>query len=313
MRLLITGGAGFIGSNLARFIQANRSGYEVIVLDNLSTGSIENLAGVDVEFVEGSLLNAGLVASLVERVDSVIHLGAIPSVPRSIADPMSSHHVNTTGTLNVLEAARRNGTHVVLASSSSVYGSNPKLPKNELDWTRPLSPYAVSKLATEAYALAYQSSYGVPTLPFRFFNVFGPGQSSAHAYAAVVPAFLDAALHGRPLPVNGDGRQSRDFTFVGTVAAVLLRAAERRETSLQPVNLAFGTNTTLLALIAEIESILGEPLAIEYHNDRIGDVRASQADSTEVRKMFDEIDPVSLRDGIEQTLAWFRSRGITAA
>ena len=223
MRLSITGGAGFIGSNLAR--AALDKGHQVTIIDNLSTGYPQNLEGVDVRFVYGSILDQQVLEDAVEGADSVIHLAALGSVPRSIADPMTTHSANATGTLAVLEAARASGVnHVVAASSSSVYGLNPALPKGEREWVRPMSPYAVSKLATEQYVLAYQESFDMKTMAFRFFNVYGPRQRPGHVYAAVIPVFLDSLLAGRPLPVNGDGSNSRDFTHVGTVCQVLLNA-----------------------------------------------------------------------------------------
>lgn len=309
MKVLITGGAGFIGSNLAKAMLASGDYREVRVIDDLSTGYAENLDGLDVRFTEGSILDRDTLTGAVDGVDSVVHLAAIPSVPRSVANPRASHDANATGTLNVLEAARATGTeHVVVASSSSVYGSNPQLPKNEDDWTRPLSPYAVSKLATEGYAIAYQASYGMKTLPFRFFNVYGPGQAAGHAYAAVVPKFIDAALNGQALEVHGDGKQSRDFTFVADVCAVIMSAVERRLAHPGPVNLAFNTNTTLLELIAELEALLGGPVAKEFTDPRVGDVRASQADAVLLRSLFPDVAPRPLTEGLAATLGWYRSR-----
>src|SRR5688572_20165735 len=249
-----------------------------------------------------------VVRGLVERADSVVHLAARPSVPRSIQNPMASHLANATGTMTVLEAARLSGQpQVIVASSSSVYGANPILPKREDLASRPLSPYAASKLATEAYALAYGHSFGLPTIAFRFFNVFGPLQSASHAYAAVVPSFVDAALHGRPLTVHGDGTQSRDFTFVDSVTAVLERAITSRLAHPEPVNLAFGSRTTLLELIAEIESIMGCRLPRVHVESRAGDVAHSQADSTVLQRLFPDIEPVALTDAVRITVDWFRS------
>ena len=308
MNVLITGGAGFIGSNLARHLTTGAAPMRVRVLDDLSTGYERNLAGVDVDFVRASILDLETLAHAAQGVDAVVHLAAIPSVPRSIANPRASHEANTTGTLNVLEVARAAGIeHVIVASSSSVYGSNPKLPKSEFDWTRPMSPYAVSKLATEGYALAYQYSYGLKTLAFRFFNVYGPGQAAGHAYAAVIPKFLDAALNGRPLEIHGDGTQSRDFTFVDTVCAVILDALVRQVFSPDPVNLAYGTNTTLLELIELMEEELGYPVARTFMEPRTGDVRASQADSSRIREMFPDVEPLSLERGLAATIRWFRT------
>lgn len=308
MRILVTGGAGFIGANLCRRLTTTPHITHVSVLDDLSTGDASNLDGIDAELVVGSILDPDLVQSLVAAADSVVHLAARPSVPRSIKDPMASHLANATGTMTVLEAARRaDGPQVIVASSSSVYGANPVMPKREDLAPRPLSPYAASKLATEAYALAYGHSFGMSTVAFRFFNVFGPLQSANHAYAAVVPSFIDAALDGRPLTVHGDGQQSRDFTFVDSVTSVLARAITSRLAHPEPVNLAFGTRTSLLELITELESILGRPLSREHVEPRAGDVAHSQADSTMLRELFPDIEPIALAPAVRKTVEWFQS------
>lgn len=305
MRLLITGGAGFIGSNLAR--GALGAGHEVVVLDDLSTGYRDNLNGLDVRLVEGSVADRTAADRAVVGVDSVVHLAALGSVPRSILDPLATHVANATGTLTLLEAARAAGvTHVSCASSSSVYGLNPALPKSEREWVRPMSPYAVTKLATEQYTLAYQQSFGLDTLAFRFFNVYGPGQKAGHAYAAVIPVFLDALLRGAPLPINGDGRHSRDFTYVRTVCRVLLDAAERRVTHPEPVNLAFGTNTTLLELVDRIGRAAGTIASVEHRAPRPGDVLHSQADNSSLLTLFPEVRAVSLEEGLAETVTWFK-------
>lgn len=308
MKVVVTGGAGFIGANLVRTLVATDGVGDVVVVDDLSTGATSNLAGVDVDFRVASILDQKLLDAAMSGADAVVHLAAVPSVPRSVADPLTSHHANATGTLEVLQAVRRaGGPHVVLASSSSVYGANPTLPKSEDLRTAPLSPYAVSKLATEMYALAFAYCYGLEVLPFRFFNVFGPLQPADHAYAAVVPSFLDAALHDRPVTVHGDGEQSRDFTFVGTVVRVLVEAAKSRTTSDTAVNLAFGTRTSLNGLLTLMETQLGRPIAREYVAARKGDVRHSQADNSRLRQLFPEIEPVPLADGLGATIEWFRS------
>lgn len=305
MRLLITGGAGFIGSNLARL--ALERGHQVSVIDDLSTGYEENLDGLNVTFVKGSILDEEAMRSALEGADSVVHLAALGSVPRSIKDPVTSHAANATGTLSVLEAARAAGVnHVMVASSSSVYGLNPALPKSEREWVRPMSPYAVTKLATEQYPLAYQQSYGMSTMAFRFFNVYGPRQKAGHVYAAVIPVFVDALLSGEPLPVNGDGSNSRDFTYVGTVCRVLLDAAERQLSHPEPVNLAFGTNTTLLQLIEKIEATAGLKAEVLHREPRPGDVKHSQADNAVLRALFPDVEPVSLDQGLSETIAWFK-------
>ena len=242
-----------------------------------------------------------------EGAQAVVHLAARPSVPRSLADPMATHQVNVTGTMMVLEAARRQGMpHVVVASSSSVYGANPTLPKREDMVPRPMSPYAASKLAAESYVLSYGHSFGLPVLALRFFNVFGPLQSSNHAYAAVVPTFVSSALSGQALPLNGDGTQTRDFTFVGTVAAVLTAALRRRVTASEPVNLAYGSRVSLLELIGTLEDVIGHPLQRDHSAPRAGDVAHSQADHTQLIRLFPEIRPIPLADGLRSTVAWFR-------
>ncbi|MCU7825770.1 NAD-dependent epimerase/dehydratase family protein [Kitasatospora sp. DSM 101779] len=309
MRVVVTGGAGFIGANLVRELLARPEVGEVRVVDDLSTGDKANLDGLGVTLHQGTILDAALLDEAFAGADAVVHLAALPSVPRSVKDPLASHHANATGTLEVLEAARRaGGLYVAAASSSSVYGANRELPKRETMRTAPMSPYAVSKLATEAYLAAYHHCYGLGVLPLRFFNVFGPLQPAGHAYAAVVPAFLDAALAGRPLTVHGDGGQSRDFTYVGTVAQVLTEAVLRRVVHPDPVNLAFGTRTTLLELVGELGSVLGRPLETEHTEPRAGDVRDSQADNGRLRELFPDVRPVPLREGLERTAEWFSSR-----
>ncbi|HEY7107408.1 MAG TPA: NAD-dependent epimerase/dehydratase family protein [Acidimicrobiia bacterium] len=306
MSIVVTGGAGFIGANLSR--RLCEQGGEVVVLDDLSTGSLDNLRDLDVTFVQGTILDPDTLDAAMRGAEAVVHLAARPSVPRSLSDPVASHLVNASGTVEVLEAARRAGSpHVVVASSSSVYGANPVLPKHEDLATLPLSPYAASKLATESYALAYQHSFGVPTLAFRFFNVFGPLQAAGHAYAAVVPMFVSAALEGRPLTVHGDGKQTRDFTYIDTVTEVIADAIARHVTSPTPVNLAFGTRTDLLTLIAELESILDVSLTVEHVEPRRGDVKHSQADSTRLAELFPAIVPTPLPEALRATVDWFRA------
>ena len=281
----------------------------VVALDDLSTGSRQNLAGSSsVELREGSILNAEDLDSVMEEASVVVHLAARPSVPRSLADPMATHRVNATGTMMVLEAARRHGMpQVIVASSSSVYGANPALPKREDMAPMPVSPYAASKLAAEAYALSYGHSFGLPVLAFRFFNVFGPLQPAGHAYAAVVPTFVSCALAGRPLPVHGDGTQTRDFTFVDTVVSVLADAdpspcdrSRTRQPGVRLTGVAVGVDRCARSTRWAMNCASITP------RSRAGDVPHSQADRTRLARMFPDVQPTPLPDGLRATVAWFR-------
>jgi UDP-glucose 4-epimerase len=305
MKIGITGGAGFIGANLARHLL--NQGAQVTVIDNLSTGYRENIEGLDLEFIEGSILDEDVLSKSFDGTDAIVHLAALGSVPRSVKEPLPSHEANATGTLKVLEAAREQAAHVVVASSSSVYGANPVLPKVESMRPMPVSPYAVSKLAAESYTLSYQRVYGLPTLAFRFFNVFGPLQAAGHAYAAVVPAFTHAALRGEPLTLHGDGTQTRDFTYVGTVVETIADAIDRRVTSLDPLNLAFGTRHSLLQVVDRIADQVGEALSLNHVEPRAGDVRHSQADCTALKALFPNTEPIDLDTGLAATIAWMKS------
>lgn len=306
----MTGGAGFIGANLVRALAGQPWCDRLTLIDDLSSGSLDNLASFDAgPLLEGSILDSALLDRALAGADAVVHLAARPSVARSVAEPVVSHEVNASGTVAVLEAMRRADVgHILVSSSSSVYGANPMLPKREDMVAMPVSPYAASKLAAESYALAWAAVYGLDVLAFRFFNVFGPLQAADHAYAAVVPAFLSAALDKRPLPLHGDGSQSRDFTFVGTVVDILVDALCRRVCLDRPVNLAFGSRVTLLELIARLEVILGRDLDVEHLPRRPGDVAASSADGTQLLKLFPDVQPVSLATGLAETLEWFQSR-----
>ena len=307
MKVLITGGAGFIGSNLVRALERDGAVDEVVVLDDLSFGFRDNLDGTGATLIEGSILDPDLLAGAVDGASSIVHLAARSSVPRSIAEPVAAHEANATGTMRVLEAARTVDAQVIVASSSSVYGANDVLPKHEGLAARPVSPYAASKLATESYALAWGHSYDLPVLALRFFNVFGPLQSPTHAYAAVIPTFLAAACQDRPLPIFGDGNQTRDFTFVESVVDVLCQAISRRSSYTEPVNLAFGSQVTLLELVAELETIFGRKLAIDHQPARAGDVYRSQADADLLLELFPELVPTDLATGLRATVEWFES------
>ena len=305
MKILITGGAGFIGSNLVRALNTVDSEIEIVVLDDLSTGLASNLENRNCALIVGSILDFSLVRQLTEGVDAIVHLAAVGSVPKSIRLPRESHDANITGTLNVLESAREAKTpHVVVASSSAVYGSNPSLPKRETDWTRPISPYGVTKLATEGYAIAYANSYGMKILPLRFFNVYGPRQRPDHPYAAVIPRFLSAAITGRSVEIYGDGHQTRDFTFVEDVTNVIASSLLLRVGSLSPVNLAFGSPYSLLDALRMIEEELGTTLEIEFHASRPSDVRNSSADNSLLVKTFGPVEKTDLRIGLRKTIEW---------
>lgn len=304
VRVLITGGAGFIGSNLVRTL-LDRSPYEVAVIDDLSTGLLENINSSRVHFFPGSILDTSVLTDAMKGCAAVVHLAARPSVPRSIKDPMATHHANATGTLAVLEAARGQAAHVIVASSSSVYGANPKLPKVETMLPMPMSPYAVSKLTTESYALAWGRCFDLPTLAFRFFNVYGPRQAAGHAYAAVIPAFLNSAIRGDAVTMHGDGTQSRDFTFVDTVTSVLEEAINRRVTCDSAVNLALGSRITLNQLVEEINLITGKPIKVTREQRRSGDVPHSSADSTLLESLFPAVHQVPIEAGLRKTYDWF--------
>jgi UDP-glucose 4-epimerase len=312
VKVVVTGGAGFIGANLCRALAAADGIDEVVALDDLSTGLAPNLEGVGASLVLGDMVDPEVLDTVLPGASAVVHLGARPSVPRSLADPIASHHANATGTLQVLEAVRRHDVgYVVVASSSSVYGSNPELPKHEGLVPMPVSPYAASKLATESYALAHAASFGMGALALRFFNVYGPLQTAGHAYAAVVPAFVAAALAGEPVTIHGDGGQTRDFTYIGSVCEVLTEAVRTGVTSPRPVNLAFGGRSSLLEVLDELEAILGVPVGRHHVGPRPGDVRDSQADQTNLRALFPSIVPVELDEGLRRTVAWFRTGTVT--
>jgi UDP-glucose 4-epimerase len=307
MRITVTGGAGFVGANLCRLL--TERGHDVVVLDDLSTSLLSNLDDLDVDLRVGSVLDPTTLAAACRAADSIVHLAAVPSVTRSLENPRRSHDTNVTGTLCVLETARCTGAHLVVASSSSVYGANPVLPRAEDLVCMPGSPYAAGKLAAESYALAYGTSFGLDCLALRLFNVFGPLQRSDHAYAAVIPKFIRSALFGEPLRVQGDGEQTRDFTYVDTAVAIMADSVERRITSERPVNLAFGTATSVNDLVALLGELFGRPLPVVTDPPRPGDVRHSRARWDSLRSLFPSIEPVSLEAGLRRTIDWMSALG----
>jgi UDP-glucose 4-epimerase len=304
-RVLVTGGAGFIGSNLVRALLER--GDEVRVLDNFATGNRANLAGLEneVEVFEGELRSYERVHNAVRGVELVFHQGALPSVPRSVQDPLTTSAVTIEGTLNVLLAARdENVRRVVYASSSSVYGNSGTLPRTESQQPDPISPYAVAKLAAERYCVSFHRVYGLETVALRYFNVFGPRQDPKSQYAAVVPRFLAMIDAGEPVPVHGDGTQSRDFTYVANVVAANLLAADAEGADGTVLNVATGRQASVNELADAIGAVLGKPVEKNYLPVRTGDVRNSWADVSEAQRVLGYEPAVGLEDGIELTAAF---------
>lgn len=307
---LVTGGAGFIGSHIAQRLVA--LGHKVRVIDNLSTGFRENVEAIggDVDFLEGDLRDPEACTRSVRGVDVVFHVAALPSVPRSLRDPIGSHENNVTATLNVLEAARHAGVRrVVYSSSSSVYGDTAVLPKVEGVELLPKSPYAAAKLAGELYVLAYARAGLVEGVALRYFNVFGPRQDPNGPYAAVIPLFMRAALMGEVVPLYGDGLQTRDFTYVDNVVAANLLAAERPAgvVSGAVVNCGAGQRASLLDLVQRIEAVTGKRVRVEHRPPREGDVRDSQAGLERARALLGYEPQVTLDEGLRRTWAWAQS------
>lgn len=307
LKALVTGGGGFIGSNLVRALLDE--GYAVRVLDNFSTGHLSNLADLDVELVEGDLRSYERVATATRGVDLVFHQAALPSVPRSIQDPISTSEVNVGGTLNVLLAARDQAVQrVVAASSSSVYGDAPGMPRQETQRTQPLSPYAVSKLAAEQYCLAAHRVYGVETVVLRYFNVFGEYQDPLSGYAAVIPKFISHLLRGESITINGDGGTSRDFTYVENVVRANLLAATTRDGIGRAMNVAMGGSITLNELVSALGDLLDLDVAPAYGPDRPGDVRESMADISLARDLLGYEPRIDFTAGLRRTVEWISER-----
>lgn len=301
MKALVTGGGGFIGSNLARALLER--GDDVRVLDNFSTGSRRNLAGLDVEVVEGELRSYERVHNAVRGTEIVFHLGALGSVPRSVQDPLTSSAVNVEGTLNVQLAARDEGVRrVVFASSSSIYGNQSELPLREAMAPDPISPYGVAKLAAERYCVSFSRVYdSFESVVLRYFNVFGPRQDPSSQYAAVVPLFITAIAAGEPVTIFDDGEQSRDFTFVDNVVAANLLAADAAGANGRIFNISGGTPTSVNELAVTIGRLLGKPVERRYLPARPGDLRNSWADVSEARSLLGFEPQVELEEGLRRT------------
>ena len=311
-RVLVTGGAGFIGSHVCE--RLCRDGRPVVVLDDLSTGVRGNLDGLDLTFIEGSITEPDDVARAMQGCDRVVHLAAVPSVARSVERPLDSHAACATGTVNVLHAAHQAGARVVYAGSSSAYGNQDALMKHEGLREDPLSPYAAAKLSGELYCRSFARVYGMAIVVTRFFNVFGPRQPADSPYSGVVAAFCRALLSGRPVRIDGDGGQARDFTYVEDLVAGVLQCLDGDSTGCETVNLAYGRSTTVLELYEGLRARL-----LAEHPDRIvpppqmapprtGDVRHSLADCTRARERFGFAPQIGFADGLARTFAWYASQ-----
>ena len=307
LRVAITGGAGFIGSNLAEMLLLE--GNEVLVFDNLETGSLENLNGLDVKFTKGDLCNTSEVEGFFggESIDYCVHLGAMGSVPRSIQNPRGSFEANVIGTFNLLDAARKSNIPVIYSSSSSVYGSNLKLPKTELDWQSPISPYGSFKASSEAMMMAFSRSYDLRVSVFRLFNVYGPRQNPIGAYSAVIPRWTLSGFKKEPITVYGDGNQKRDFTFVTDVNNILYKVMKSKESDPMPVNLAFGSPVTLNQMLDVFREYFSD-LQVNYEEPRKGDIRDSESDPAKLNSIIGDFKPTTLRDGLLATFDWFKKK-----
>lgn len=308
-KYLITGGAGFIGANIAE--ELVRRGESVTVLDNFLTGKRENIAHLKgITLIEGDIRDAAIVEKAMHDVDFVLHQAALPSVQRSIEDPVAANAINVFGTLQMLLAAREAGVkRVVCASSSSVYGDTPILPKVETMLPNPLSPYAVTKLIGEHYARNCTSLLGVETVSLRYFNVFGPRQDPQSAYAAVIPRFIAAIRQGKLPVIFGDGEQSRDFTYVENVVQANILACTAKRAAGEVINIATGAQCTLNALLGKLRMLLKSTIAADHHEPRVGDVRYSRADITKAKTLLGYAPVVDFNEGLRRTVEWFSHAG----
>ncbi len=315
MRILITGGAGFIGSNLADHLVQKKEVELVRVLDNLATGSLKNIEALEAnpkfELMQGDLRDYQTCLQACEGINLISHQAALGSVPRSINDPLTTNEVNISGTLNVFTAAKEKGIkRVVYAASSSTYGDHPGLPKMEDKIGNPLSPYAVTKYVNELYARVYASVYGMELIGLRYFNVFGPRQNPAGPYAAVIPLFINAVLNNEPPVMNGDGEHSRDFTFVDNAVQANEKAlfTTNPDAVNQVYNIAYGQRTTLSEVFEMIKEVAGSDLVPKYGPERKGDVKHSLADISKAKTLLG-YDPVfSVREGLKIAFEWYRKQ-----
>lgn len=305
---LVTGGAGFIGSHVCEELVSR--GDRVRVVDDLSTGRRENLEHLSgVECIVGDVADSATVGGAMAGVDYVVHLAAIPSVPRSIQDPLSSNHANVTGTLSVLEAAKQHGVkRLVFASSSAVYGDSAALPKHEGMPTQPLSPYALQKLTGESYLRMFYDLYGLETVAVRYFNVFGPRQDPASAYSGVISLFARCLIENRPPTIYGDGEQTRDFTYVRNVVDGTLRACVSPAAAGRVVNVTCGGRVSLNVLFNTMRAMTDSTVAPNYTDARVGDVRDSQGDIALARELLQYEPTVFVEEGLEATMAWCREQ-----
>ena len=314
-RFVVTGGAGFIGSHLVE--ELLRRGESIRVVDNFATGRRDNVpsggAGRSVELVEGDVSNAAVARQAVAGCDFVLHQAAIPSVPRSVADPLASHKANVDGTLQILLAARdAKVKRLVFAGSSSVYGDTAVLPKREDMRSKPLSPYALQKLIGEEYCQLFTRLYGLETVTTRYFNVFGPRQQPGSPYSGVISLFIDALATGQPPTIHGDGKQTRDFTYVGDVVQGVLRCCEAPGVAGEVLNLANGGRISLLDLVKSLQIIMRKDIAPTFGPARAGDVRDSQADNVKARKLLGYEPSVSFDEGLRRTVTWHAAAAAVA-
>jgi UDP-glucose 4-epimerase len=307
MRFLVTGGAGFIGSNIAE--ELVKRGYEVRILDNFTTGKMEHVKDFKnkIQIVKGDIQEKKDLKKALKDIDYVFHEAALRSVPRSVDDPLSTNDVNITGTLQLLIACRDAGVkRVVYASSSSVYGDSKLVPQQETHMASPISPYAVSKYAAENYCQTFAKTFGLETVSLRYFNVFGPRQDPDSKYSAVIPKFIELAVNNKTLEIHGDGKQSRDFTYIQNVVEANILAALTPGVSGQVFNVACNESHSVLDIARSIEKILGNKLKIEHTPARKGDVRKTCADITKIKKMLKYKPKVNFVDGMQKTFNWFK-------